>query len=166
MTTYRPQFAHPPAPLGFEDEQFHYAFDGTNCPLLAATATIPAGGFSNNIVLLMEADAPFICRGIKIGLGLANSNMVDFQLKTPRGDYMQAVPVPVRLYTGRGSSINNANIGKGLDLFIPMENEVEAPAGSNWTLYLYNPTAAPAVPPIVTLFGVKRRKCSSVRRAA
>lgn len=163
MTTYRPQFAHPPAPMGFEDEQFHYAFDGTNCPLLASTSPVPAGGFSNNIILLMEADAIFICRTLAIR-NSGGSSTLWFQLKTPRGDYMQATPVPPTLY-----AYSNAGGPPGLAAGhnrTPLEAEVECPPGSNWTLYLYNPTAAPVAPPMVTLYGVKRRKCSSVRRAA
>lgn len=162
MTTYRPQFAHPPAPLGFEDEQFHYAFDGTNCPLLASTSPVPAGGFSNDIVLLMEADAPFICRTLQIRNSAGSSNLW-FQLKTPRGDYMQIVPVEIQRYAF--SNAGGVALAAGHN-FPPLETEIEAPAGSNWTLYLYNPTAAPLAPPMVTLFGVKRRKCSSVRRTA
>jgi hypothetical protein len=156
--TYRPQFAFPPPPTGEEYEQFHYSFDGTNCPLL--NVAVPAGGFANNIILLMEADAAFLCRAIKIRTGLSHSTLY-FQLKTPRGDYMQAVPVPLADYA---SHIDGANIAG--HYFVPMESEVEAPSGSNWTLYLYNPTGAPVSAPEVTLYGVKRRKCSSVRRAA
>lgn len=164
MTTYRPQFVHPPAPPGFEDEQFHYVFDGTSCPLLAAAKVIPAGGFANDIVLLMQADAEFICRALYLRSPTGGATNLYFQLKTPRGDYMQSVPVPASLY-----AFSNAGGAGGLIAGhnrTPLEAEIVAPAGSNWTLYLYNPTSGNVAPPMVTLFGVKRRKCTSVRGRA
>ena len=159
MNTYRPQFAFPAPPLGYADEQFHYSFDGTNVPLLNATNAIAPGAFSNDIILPMEADALFLARAIKIRLGTAHS-VLWFQLRTPRGDYMQTVPVPIALYAGR---IDGAPIAG--QHFIPFADQIECPSGSNWTLYLYNPTSVTVNPPAVTLYGDKRRFCVS-RRAA
>jgi hypothetical protein len=158
---FRPQFAYPPPPFGMEDEQFHYSFDGTSTPLLAAANAIAPGGFSNNIILPMEADALFLCRAIKIRNSTSHS-VLSFQLKTPRGDYMQAVPVPIADYASHLDGDNTVG-----HLFIPLESEIEAPSGSNWTLYLANTntTGGSIAPPAVTLFGVKRRKCPE-RRAA
>jgi len=153
MTTYRPQFAFPPPPYGYDDEQFSYSFDGSTVPLL--NAAIAAGQPANNIILLLEADAPFIARGLKIQLGTAASTLW-FQLKTPRGDYMQVVPVPIALYAGLGGGAPIAG-----ELIVPFDAEIECPSGSNWTLYLYNPTAGNVNPPAVTLFGVKRRQCGA-----
>jgi hypothetical protein len=160
MTTYRPQFVFPAPPPGYEDEQFHYSFDGTNCPLLSSVNPIAAGGFANNIVLLMQSDATFIARCLKIEL-VTSKSLLYFQLKTPRGDYMQSVPVPLGLYAGHGDG--GAISGRS---FVSIEGEIEAPPGSNWTLYLYNPTTGSVNPPAVTLYGVKRRKCSSARGRA
>lgn len=154
--TYRPQFSFPPPPLGYQDEQFHYSFDSTNTPLLATA--IVAGAFANNIILPMDADAPFFARSIKIRLGTLHSTL-NFQLRTPHGDLMQGVPVPIALYAGRidGKSIAGQH-------FINFDSEIEAPAGSNWTLYLYNPTLVSVAPPSVSIEGIKRRLCA--RRAA
>lgn len=160
--TFRPQFAYPPPPLGMEDEQFHYSFDGTSTPLLSSANAIAPGGFSNNIILPMEADALFLCRAIKIRNSTSHS-VLSFQLKTPRGDYMQSVPVPIADYASRADGAASAG-----HLFIPLEAEIEAPSGSNWTLYLanVNTTGGSINPPAVTFFGVKRRKCGTMRRAA
>lgn len=160
--TFRPQFSYPPPPPGMDDEQFHYSFDGTNIPLLSSANAIAPGGFSNNIILPMEADALFICRAIKIRNSLSHS-ILSFQLKTPRGDYMQAVPVPIADYASHVDGADNVG-----HLFIPLEAEIEAPSGSNWTLYLANTNTAGGsiAPPAVTLFGIKRRKCGTMRRAA
>lgn len=151
--TYRPQYAYPPPPAGFKDEQFHYSFDGTNCPLLSTANALAPGAASNNIILLMQSDAIFLARALKIKLGNSHSTL-DFQLKTPRGDYMQTVPVPLALYAGRIDGVNGAG-----HFFVPIEAEIEAPPGSNWTLYLYNPTSGTVNPPAVTLYGVKRWDC-------
>ena len=158
--TYRPQFAYPSPPFGMQDEQFHYSFDGTTIPLLSSVNALAAGSQSNDIILPLQADAPFIARTLKIQLGTAAS-LLWFKLKTPRGDYLQVVPVPLALYAGGMDGIAMAG-----QLFIPLEPEIECPPGSNWTLYLYNPTSGNVNPPAVTLFGVKRRMCGTRRRAA
>jgi hypothetical protein len=155
--TYRPQFAFPAPPPGYRDEQFHYSYDGTNCALLANP--IAAGALTGSIILLTEADAPFIARALKIQLGTAISPLW-FQLVTPRGDYMQSVPVPLALYAGNIDGLPIAG-----QYFVPFDSEIECPAGSNFTLFLYNPTGGSVDAPEVTLYGVKRRK-PMARRAA
>ncbi len=150
---FRPQYSYPPAPRGKEDETFHYSFDGTNTPLLGLS--LAAGQYFNDIPLTLEQDAPFLCRGIKIRLATDPSNLWA-KLKTPHGDYLQTVYVPLSLWAS-GSGIAVAG-----QLIVPMENEIECPAGSNWTLYLYNPTGDSVTPPAVTLYGVKRRECKKV----
>ena len=153
--SYRPQYAYPRTPRGFEDETFHYSFDSTNTTLLGVA--IAAGGQANNIMLPLDPDAPFIVRGLKILLGTAGSNL-DVQLKTPWGDYISTVPIPLRRWADGGG---RAIAGK---LVVPFEPEVECPAGGSWSLYLYNPTSGNVNPPAITLYGIKRR-CGA-RRAA
>jgi hypothetical protein len=154
--TYRPQYAYPFAPLGKEDETFHYSFDSTTTPLLGQA--IAAGGQSNDIQLPTEQDAPFFCRGIKIQLGTAASNLY-VQLRTPHGDYINVPYVP----------LSNWATGTGLapagQLDVPLPDEIECPPGSAWTLFLYNPTLGSVNPPAITLYGVKQRKCGSRRMA-
>jgi len=153
--TYRPQFVYPAPPAGFEDEQFHYSFDSTNTPALANS--LPAGAYANDIPLLLQSDAPFIARAIKIQLGAAHSTLW-FELKTPHGDYIALPYVPISRYAGEGDGA--AIAGR---LFVPIEEAIYCPSGSSWVLYLYNPTLASVNPPALTLFGCKRRDC---RRAA
>ncbi len=62
MSVYRPQFAYK-TPDGCRDEEFTYFFDGSNTPLLY---TDISGKTINNIPLVMERDAPFYWRGIKV----------------------------------------------------------------------------------------------------
>jgi hypothetical protein len=155
--TYRPQYAYPLPPFGMEDEQFSYSFDGTTIPLL--NQSVAAGAQANDIMLPMEQDAPFLCRAIRVNLGTGKSNL-SVQLRTPHGDYMALPYVP--------SSLWLAGTGRALADFLvtPLESEIECPAGSTWTAYLYNPTLASVNAPAITLIGVKRRKCSDKRRAA
>lgn len=158
---FRPQYAYPPTPRGKEDETYHYSFDNTNTPYLALS--LASLQYFNDIILPMDQDTPFICRGIKIQLsGAAESRSgfpittLDVKLKTPHGDYLQTNFVPIsRWATGSGIAVAG-------QLMVPMENEIECPAGSNWTMYLYNPTSGSVTPPAVTLFGVKRRGCKKV----
>jgi hypothetical protein len=59
---YRPQFAYA-TPPGCRDIDYVYYFDGSNTPLLnqnVSGLTIP------NIPLVLEQDAPFYWRGIKV----------------------------------------------------------------------------------------------------
>ena len=149
---YRPQFAFPPAPRGYRDEQFHYGFDGTNVAALGRT--VAAGGQLNNILLPLEPDAGFLCRGIKIQTATARTNL-GVQLKSPHGDYLEITYLPAAdLYTPSGAAILGS-------LFVPLEPEVECPPGGVWNLSLYNPTAGGLACPSVTLYGVKRRWCGA-----
>ena len=148
--TYRPQYAYPAPPPGWEDETFSYSFDGTTTPLL--NVAIAAGAYANNIMLPMEQDCGFLCRAIKIGLATASSSLY-MELKTPHGDYLSKY-VPS----------SNWNSGTGLALAgllpVPLEEQIECPAGSVWSLFLYNPTLGSVNPPAITLYGVKRRRCA------
>lgn len=156
---YRPQFGYPPPPAGFEDHQFHYEFDSSNTPILATS--IPATTLQPDIILPMQSDAMFIARGVKFQqLNVIGQETFYFQLKTPRGDYMQSVPVPINCYADVVIGLVSPTTGAaaGSSVAVPFNDEVECPPGSNWTLYLYNPLGLSLLPPQVTFFGVKRRK--------
>lgn len=155
--TYRPQYAYPMPPPGYEDEQFSYTFDKTTTAAL--NASLAAGAQSNDIMLPTEQDAPFLCRGIRINLGTAVSTL-SMQLRTPHGDYLALPYVPSSLWLA-GTGIVAAGF-----LVTPLEPEIECPRGSVWTAYLYNPTSGSVAAPAITLIGVKRRQCGDKRRAA
>lgn len=153
--SYCPQYAYPPSPRGTEGETFHYSFDGTNTPVLALT--LAAGAQANDIMLPLDPDAPFVCRGIRIALGTAES-VCDVKLKTPSGDYLETAFVPSSRWAFGGGAPVLGN------LVVALEAEVWCAAGGVWTLYLYNPAGAPVAPPAITFFGIKERFCQ--RRAA
>jgi hypothetical protein len=61
---YRPQFAYPPAPRGFRDEDFVFWFDPQSTPALHQV--MPVGAEIPDIPLPLHRDAPFIWRGTKV----------------------------------------------------------------------------------------------------
>lgn len=157
MSCYRPQYAYPPSPRGTEGETFHYSFDATNTPVLALT--LAAGAQANDIMLPLDPDAPFVCRGIRIALGTAGS-VLEVKLKTPNGDYLETAFVPASRWAFGGGLAVAGN------LIVALEPEVWCQAGSAWSLYLFNPTSGNVTPPAITMFGIKERICAPKRRAA
>jgi hypothetical protein len=147
---YRPQFAYPPAPQGFEDRNYTYTFHPGNVPQLGVT--MPALSVIENIALPLEPDADFLCRAIQINL------FCDYAyLRTPRGDNLSDGYAPLWLWPPASSV---AWPGSG-NLAMPFEPEIVCPAGSFWLLFLQNRRAIPVVPTALTqisLFGVKRRE--------
>lgn len=143
---YRPQMAFQ-TPPGFRDEQFHYSFDSTIVPVLATA--ILAGQVVNDIYFQLQNDAEFICRGIKVQLATAASNL-QLWLKDPFGNYLSQTYIPLATYaTGAGTQV----IGR---MIVPFEPEIACPAGSIFTAFLLNPTLGSVTPPAFTFFGVKR----------
>ena len=143
---YRAQFAYPPS-RGLKDETFHYSFDSSNVAALGAA--IAAGAVLNDVILQLQSDYEFACRGFKVQFGVAASRL-NLWLKDPFGNYLSQVPVPLALYaTGSGAGVCGS-------LIVPFEPEIVCPASGFFTVYLYNPTAAPVNPPAFSVFGVKR----------
>lgn len=147
---WRPQFAFPPAPAGFRDEQFHYGFDGSNVPALATA--IAAGSQVLNVVLQLQNDAEFILRAIKVQLGTAPSSLA-LQLRDPYGNYLSATPLELSNYlTGGGAAM----VGQ---MAVPFEDQIRCPLGGFFEVFLYNLTTGSVAPPAFTFFGVNRREC-------
>jgi hypothetical protein len=142
---YRPAFAYH-TPRGFRDETFHYSFNGSNVAALGTA--IAAGALVADIILQLQNDADFVCRGLKVLLGTVPSNLY-LWLKDPFGNYLSQTYVPASL------SVSGSGSGVCGSLVVPIE-EIICPASGMWTAYLYNPTAAPVNPPAFSFFGVKR----------
>jgi hypothetical protein len=117
---YRPQFAYPPAPGNCRDEEFEYYFDRTNTPGLAVTLT--PGQQQNNIPLVLDKDAVFLCRGIKIG---NPSSVLGVQFKDPSGNPLSDNYEPAADYSGfSAQSVQPGAPPRAL------EPEIECPAGA------------------------------------
>jgi len=146
---YRPQFAAPPTPPGFHDEEFTHYFDGLSNPAL--NLTLGTGAVLRDVQLQLETDAVFIAQGIRYG-GFSLTNV---QLREPGGRYLsQAFVSPFQSYVSGGLAVFPAGT---LELMtVPLEPEIECPAGSVFLAYFENPTAAPlAIGGVIALMGVK-----------
>lgn len=111
---YRPQYAYPPPPPGWKDEEFEYYFDSTTIPALAL---VP----NNQIVLPLQADAEYHIRGIQVS---GNTGNLLVRLWTARGDQLSQVPIEVdRAYSGT----LNAPTGR---LPVPFADKIVCPPGS------------------------------------
>ena len=115
--SYRPQYAYPPPPPGWRDEEFEYYFDQNNVPALAV---IP----SNLIPLPLQQDAAYFIRGIQIS---GNTQNLMVRLWTPDG--MQLSQTLFEVDRGYSGTLNgNAPMGR---LPVPLEPEIPCPAGGN-----------------------------------
>lgn len=73
---YRPQFAFPAAPEGFQWQPCVYQFDQSNVPALGSL-TLLQGEESGYIPLPLDRDACFVLMGIKIQNGGVNVILYD-----------------------------------------------------------------------------------------
>ena len=150
---FRPQFAYP-TPAGYRDEQFHYAFDSFNTPLLSGT--VAAGALVSLIPLVLQTDAPFFARGIKVAT-VGGSNL-KIQFKDPWGNYLSSAPLPINLYVNPGGAA-----GPGFSPVV-IEPEIQCPAGGIFWVWLQNTSGAPVAAPAISFYGVKRYKETYISR--
>ena len=120
MKLYRPHFAYPNPPDGWEEEDFVYYFDSTNTPALA--------NLTNNnpvlrIPLQLQSDAPFMLRGIQVSGNLGNLYVRLWDTNdNPLSQVLQEVD---RMYGG--SEQGAPPIGK---LPVVLDPQIPCPAGS------------------------------------
>lgn len=116
---YRPQFAYPPTPDGWIDEEFEYYFDPVNTPGLNVSVT---GQIALKIPLQLQKDAEFIWRGVQIS---GNTGPLQVRLYDAFDHELAATLVEVdREYS---ATLNGGPpIGR---LPIPMEPEIRCPPG-------------------------------------
>lgn len=160
---YRPQFPYP-TPEGCRDEEFVYFFDGDNTPLLNQSV---AGQQILNIPLVLQQDASFFWRGIKLGLydslisAYAFPN-VDVQFQDCYQNMLSDDFVPASHY---GFPMNPLSFNSSLLTGPPfiLEPEIYCPPGGYILLFLQAPLINPVHTSFlnVSLYGVKRFKgCS------
>lgn len=156
--SYQPQFAFPPTPPGFADDQFVQYYDAISTPILGAT--LAAHGEYLDIPLQIEndptPDSVFIARALRI-VGAAR-----FQFREPSGSWLSSAfpnlpPVLRQSYLAQGLDLGPS--GAFFQPAVSFEPEIYCRAGSFFLLYLYNPAAAPAaVAGFISIEGVKRRR--------
>ena len=120
---YRPQFAYPPPPPGWEDQEFEYYFDSTDYPALAI---VP----SDQIVLPLQSDAEFRLRAFQIS---GNTGNLLVRFWDARGNQLSQVQVPNTL--AYASSVQSQPPGV---LPVPLPDEIICPAGSSLRIDLAN----------------------------
>lgn len=152
--SYRAQFAYAPAPSGFHDEDFVHYYDAINTPTLGLI--MDAGSTLRDIPLVLETDADFLARGIRI------YGSVHFRLREPNGAYLSEQPPanpPVLFHSYVAGGVLIFPFGLVELPTVPLEPGIVCPAGSAFLLYLYNPYAFPVpVFGTIAIFGVKRRR--------
>lgn len=79
---YRPQFAFPPTPENFIDEDFVYNFDGDNIPAL--NIRFAPGQVTQRIPLPLQSDAAFLHRGLKMNQAAVNAPTLGVQIFDPK----------------------------------------------------------------------------------
>jgi len=146
---YRPQFVYLGSPANTRDFRCTYSFDFSN--VAAFASAIPANNaYSNPIRLPLDQDADFFLRAIQIqetALFIGLLDPFNNQLIDP------LVPGnPPTLLPDLWAVVQNSEL-------VVLESDnwgIYCPAGSQFTVYVQNPTAAPIAAPIISLHGIKR----------
>lgn len=164
---YRPQFAYQ-TPDGCKDVEFAYFFDGSNTPLLYQDIS---GKRIDNIPLVMEQDAPFYWRGIKIGAqvstsgpngsvgGITNYAVPNVSVKF-QDCYQNNLSDNLIPATHYGFPMNPIQFFHSMLTGPPflLDPEIYCPPGGYILLFLRAPTLSGPTLLNVTLYGVKRFK--------
>jgi len=154
---YRPQFAYPLPSAPCDDETCLYSFDKTNLPVFQGTL-LPLTR-TGRIPLKLDKDADFYLRAIR------SQGAVNFRLEDTDGNALSDCENVIEStnYEQPNEYSNTAGAG-----FVALESGADGifgPAGGNYVVYLYNPTAATIELSTcaLNLVGVKRYhegKCS------
>jgi len=113
---YRPQFAYPPPPLGWKDEEFEYYWDGVTIPVLLQAPV-------NQVPLPMQADAEYRIRAFEMS---GDTGMLAVRFYTARSEPLSFVPVENDLaYSGVVQGSNP--VGR---LPVPLNDEIVCPPGA------------------------------------
>ena len=152
---YGCQFTQLGPPEGFHDEDFEYLFNSVTTP--AFSATLAAGASLRDIPLVLETDADFALRGLRI-LNVSTP-AVSFQIREPGGKLLmpehKSVPLLQSFQSG-GLAILPA--GAISLMTVPVEPEILCSEGGVFLVHIVNPGAAPVALSVqVMFFGVKRR---------
>ena len=127
--SYRPQFAYPAAPEGWEDQEFEYWFDLSNLPAFQI-ALLP-GQEIPNIVLQLQRDAEFRWRAVQVS---NPGSFLGLRFRTPDGVYLQDDYAPMENFSGFPGAVAGIPGGEPLAL----EPEIVCPAGATLLLDVRN----------------------------
>ncbi len=157
----RPQFAYS-TPPGCRDEDFVYFFDGSNTPALNQDVS---GQTILNVPLVLEQDAPFYWRGIK--LGLREPSVPSYVLPNLSVQFRDCYEnnlsddlVPATQYGFPQNPLAfNSQVLTGPPFVL--EPEIYCPPGGSMLFFLQAPTLVAPSFLQISLLGVKRfKECS------
>ncbi len=145
---YRPQWFYP-TPRGVREHAFNYFYD----LYTAAYSPLAPASTQENIPLMIETGSKFMWRGVRLNLG-GGANGVPVTLLVrftdPFGNPLSADFVPVIQYMNPSGSAAGG-------LPVPIEPEIECPAGSGLSVSFQNVDPDNSVLlPDITLYGMKR----------
>jgi hypothetical protein len=92
---YRPQAAYPPAPPGWQDEEFGYYFDLSTLPAFAVV--LGAGQEITSIVLQLQPDAEFHWRAIQVS---NPGSLLGLRFRAPDGTLLSEGYIPMENFSG------------------------------------------------------------------
>ena len=127
--SYRPQFAYPAAPEGWEDQEFEYWFDLSNLPAFQI-ALLP-GQEIPNIVLQLQRDAEFRWRAVQVS---NPGSFLGLRFRTPDGVYLQDDYAPMENFSGFPGAVAGIPGGEP----VALEPEIVCPAGATLLLDVRN----------------------------
>ena len=126
---YRPQAAYPPAPPGWQDEEFEYYFDVSSLPAFQIALT--PGQEITGVVLKLQPDAEFHWRGLEVW---NPKGVLGLLFRTPDGEYIQADYVTEPTFWGFPAASGGIPGGGP----VAIEPEIVCPAGAALLLDLKN----------------------------
>lgn len=113
--SYRPQYAYPPPPPGWKDEEFEYIFDVADTPALAI---LP----SYRIPLQLQQDAEYRFRAFQIS---GNTGKLLVRFWSPDGFILSQVQIENDL--AYSAAVGPSPVGK---LPVPLPDEIVCPPGA------------------------------------
>jgi len=156
---YRPQFAYS-TPPGCRDEEFVYYFDGSNTPMLATD--VSPGLVIEHIPLVLQQDAPFYWRGVKVDLrtgggGGPTQPNISIRFRDCYQNDLMDNYIPATQW-GFPQNPVTFNSGDYTGAPTPLESEIYCPRGGYIEFFINAPVLAHPSYVFVSLFGVKRFK--------
>ena len=147
---YRPQFAIPLPSPPCEDQSCMYSFDGTNTP--AFSGSLQPLAQTGRIPLHLDKNADFYLLAVSTDLP------VSLRIEDGKSNPLSDSENTLQAQNFENPNLYSATEGAGFAVLESGADGVLGRQGGNFSLYLYNPTAAPVdiSTCVVNLIGRKR----------
>jgi len=118
----RPQFPFS-TPDQFQDKDFVHCFDQTTTAQLNNALSLAVGNSILGIPLVLEADAPFTWRGVKINIAGGTATF-SVKFRDPYGNYLSDDFIPTNL---KDAALQTTVYGSNV---VELEPQISCPRGS------------------------------------